>query len=140
MSLFEKLGLAAAAAGLITLITVVLLYIAVVLRRRVARFDVSGKVCVVTGAGSGIGRQLALDLHTRGAHVVLIDIREDLLQAVSALLASSKKPGQLVLSRVLDVTDATAVQATCASIAKQVAPLHVSVLINNAGACAFWCA
>ena len=35
-----------------------------------------GKVAAITGAGSGIGRALALDLASRGCHVALSDINE----------------------------------------------------------------
>jgi NAD(P)-dependent dehydrogenase (short-subunit alcohol dehydrogenase family) len=54
----------------------------------------AGKVAVITGAGSGIGRALAIDLAARGAKLVLSDIDADSLaetvRAVTALSAQVK--------------------------------------------------
>lgn len=87
-----------------------------------------GKVVVVTGAGSGIGRALAQDLVSRGAHVALSDINPEGLRATAALLdgASTK-----VTTQVLDVRDWAAMQQH----AVDVRAVHggADVIINNAG-------
>ena len=44
----------------------------------------AGQVAVVTGAGSGIGREIALRLSREGARVALWDVSEDSLQAAGA--------------------------------------------------------
>ena len=46
----------------------------------------AGKVCVITGAGSGVGRASALRFAVEGAHVVLADVRERWLHRTVALV------------------------------------------------------
>jgi len=90
------------------------------------RFD--GRIAVVTGASSGIGRRLALDLAERGATVVGLARRQDLLAEVEGLLRSSSPDS---LTRVCDVGDRGAYERVLAEIEE----LHgrIDVLMNNAG-------
>jgi NAD(P)-dependent dehydrogenase (short-subunit alcohol dehydrogenase family) len=85
------------------------------------------KVVAVTGAGSGIGRALALDLVSRGAHVALADIHEAHLRETVAMLGSSRR----VSVHVVDVSDRQAVERYAAEAKAQ----HggVDAIINNAG-------
>lgn len=89
---------------------------------------VRGKVAVVTGAGSGIGRELAYGLARRGARLALSDVDEAGL-AVTAAQAVSL--GATVHTARLDVSDRAAVQ----TYAEQVASHHgvVHQVYNNAG-------
>jgi len=48
----------------------------------------SGKLCIVTGGGSGIGRCTAIELASLGAEVALVGRKEDKLRAVQAELAA----------------------------------------------------
>ena len=84
----------------------------------------TGKVAVVTGAASGIGRALALKLAEEGMHVIAADIAPDELDTLSA-------SSQRIQAVVLDVTDSLA----CQSLAERIFTQHGSVhlLINNAG-------
>ena len=50
---------------------------------------VSGKVAVVTGAGSGIGRASACALSREGARVVAVDLREDAARETCELIRKS---------------------------------------------------
>lgn len=68
---------------------------------------VDGKVMAVTGAGSGIGRQLVLELLSRGARVAAADIRQEGLDGTAALAAA----GDRLHTEVLDVTDRDGVGA-----------------------------
>jgi len=91
------------------------------------RMVLRGKVAVVTGAGSGIGRALADSLAGRGCRLALIDIREEGLRETVELL-----PSGVVASRyVADVSDPDAV----AELPARVLADHqgVDLLINNAG-------
>jgi NAD(P)-dependent dehydrogenase (short-subunit alcohol dehydrogenase family) len=90
--------------------------------------QINGKVFVVTGGGSGIGRALVLALLERGARVAALDINQDALKE-SVGLAGDK--GQQVSIHVVNVTDRKAVEALPAAVIK----LHGAVdgLINNAG-------
>jgi len=53
---------------------------------------VRSKVVVVTGAGSGMGRELALGLLRRGARVAAVDIRPEGLAETAALAAAGRAP------------------------------------------------
>jgi NAD(P)-dependent dehydrogenase (short-subunit alcohol dehydrogenase family) len=85
------------------------------------------KVIVVTGAGSGMGRELALALLGRRARVAAVDLRAESLEQTAALAAA----GQRLSVHVLDVTDRAAVEA----LPDQVIAAHGTVdgVINNAG-------
>lgn len=90
--------------------------------------DFDGRVAAITGAGSGIGRALAKDLASRGAHLALSDIDEvGLAETVAQCEGSAVK----VTSQHLDVADREAVQAW----ADQVVAVHgkVNLIFNNAG-------
>lgn len=90
--------------------------------------DFNNKVAVVTGAASGIGEALALELAKRGAHLALCDVDETGL-AASALEA--KRQGVEVTTAIVDVAD----KAAMASFAEQVVADHgrVNLVFNNAG-------
>lgn len=66
-----------------------------------------GKVCVVTGAGSGIGRALALELARRGAALALSDISEEGLEETRRLVGNLSN--RIRFDR-LDVADAAAIE------------------------------
>jgi short-subunit dehydrogenase len=89
---------------------------------------VENKVFVVTGGGNGMGREMVLDLLSKGAGVAAIDINEAALQE-TVNLAGDKK-GKLS-THILNITDKTAVNA----LPEQVVSRHgvVDGLINNAG-------
>ena len=68
----------------------------------------SGRVAAITGAGSGIGRALALDLARRGAHLALSDVNEAGLAETVSLCEGN---GVKVTSHRVDVADQAAVFA-----------------------------
>ncbi len=88
---------------------------------------VNGKVWVVTGAGSGMGRELALQLLNRGARVAAVDVRAEGLQGTAEIAGA----GDRLSTHVVDITDQDAVRA----LPDQVRAVHGTVdgLINNAG-------
>jgi len=86
---------------------------------------VDGAVAVVTGASSGIGRATAAELHARGATVVAVARREELLQSLVASL------GPRASYAVCDVGDAAAVAAAASRVLDEHG--HIDVLVNNAG-------
>lgn len=89
--------------------------------------DLHGRTAVVTGAGSGIGRALALLLARRGAFVHVADLDAGRAQAVTHQILDS---GGQAVTHTVDVSDAAAVDA----LAEQVAQAGgVDLLFNNAG-------
>ncbi len=92
------------------------------------RFAVTGKVAMVTGAGLGIGRGIAIGLAEAGADVVLAARTESDLQDVAATVAGL---GRRALVVPTDVTDAGACEALVAHAVDSFGRLDI--LINNAG-------
>jgi NAD(P)-dependent dehydrogenase (short-subunit alcohol dehydrogenase family) len=92
------------------------------------KMKVAGKVIVVTGGGSGIGRALVLGLLKRDAKVAAVDIQEKALRETLELAGDKK--GQASI-HVVDITDRKKVE----TLPKQVIDAHGAVdgLINNAG-------
>lgn len=87
------------------------------------------KVCVVTGAGSGIGRALALNLAARGARLALSDVDDAGLAGTVDLV--ERAGVREVRSDHLDVADRDAFAAYAASVADHFG--RVNVVVNNAG-------
>jgi NAD(P)-dependent dehydrogenase (short-subunit alcohol dehydrogenase family) len=90
--------------------------------------NLSGKVGVVTGAGSGIGRATALALAERGANLAICDV-DDIGLAETA--DRIKALGREVFSQTVDVAQADAMQAF--SQATRSALGRVDIVVNNAG-------
>ena len=89
---------------------------------------VKNKVVVVTGAGSGMGRELTLELVRRGASVAALDKRKETLAETKKL---AEDLNGKVETFVIDITDNTKVLALPAKIEKVLG--KVDALINNAG-------
>jgi NAD(P)-dependent dehydrogenase (short-subunit alcohol dehydrogenase family) len=87
---------------------------------------VAGRTALVTGAGSGLGRSIALTLTASGARVVLVGRRRDALEGVAA--EAEGLPGSTRVATV-DVSDPDSVAALAAEIADE----SVEILVNNAG-------
>lgn len=87
-----------------------------------------GRTAVVTGAGTGIGRAIALRLAAEGALVAALGRRMDLLGETVDLAAAV---GGEAFAVPCDVTDAAQVREAAAAVAKRSAT--VAVLVNNAG-------
>lgn len=95
--------------------------------RRREDFDLQGARALVTGAGSGIGREIGLELARRGARVVAVDIDGD--SAEKTALACGEV-GPDATSDTCDVADLAAVVALAERV-RAGGPLDV--LVNNAG-------
>ena len=88
----------------------------------------NGKIAVITGAGSGIGRALAKRCAAEGMQVAAADVNPDRLESLEAQLAGG---GCKVMTQVLDVSDASAFSAFGERCRSEFgAP---DLLFNNAG-------
>ena len=87
---------------------------------------IQGAVAVVTGAASGIGRALAVQLASLGAELALADVNAAGLDETLKLLGSAKARAYIV-----DVADASAVERFARAVEKDFG--RASLLINNAG-------
>jgi NAD(P)-dependent dehydrogenase (short-subunit alcohol dehydrogenase family) len=86
----------------------------------------ANQVVLITGAGSGIGRQLALSLAAEGALIAAVDLHPDPLTALAAQL-----PGKAGAWAVADVTDRAALRPAVAQLEARLGP--IDMLIANAG-------
>ena len=89
---------------------------------------VNGKVIVVTGAGSGMGRELALELVKRGAIIAAVDMRAETLEETKQLVLAA---GGKIETFILDVSDDAKVNALPAQVEAKLGA--ADALINNAG-------
>ncbi|MDN5857861.1 MAG: SDR family NAD(P)-dependent oxidoreductase, partial [Pseudonocardia sp.] len=90
--------------------------------------DFTDKVAVITGAGAGIGRALAIALAERGARLALSDIDA---VAVADTAATCEKLGATAVASALDVADRTAVHAHADQVVAEFG--QVNLVVNNAG-------
>ena len=88
--------------------------------------DLNGKLAVVTGAASGIGRALSIGLAAKGCNLALVDMDQAGLEALKAQIE-----GVQVTTHIADVGDRERMKV----LADQVAAAHdgIHLLINNAG-------
>jgi NAD(P)-dependent dehydrogenase (short-subunit alcohol dehydrogenase family) len=90
--------------------------------------NLSGRTVLVTGAGSGIGRETALLAARRGADLVICDVDE---AGLATTEASARGSGRSVLARRVDVADRDQMGDFAEAVHGQTAA--VDVLVNNAG-------
>lgn len=90
--------------------------------------NLSGKCAIVTGAGAGIGRAIALELSKAGAMVAVCDIAKE---AAEAVRESLKKSGGRAAAYLVDVANFNQVQEVSERIINDFGGVHI--LVNNAG-------
>ena len=90
--------------------------------------NLNGKVAVITGAGSGMGKELAIQLAAKGAKVALNDWNGENLQATVDIV---KKNGGTVIAKRYDVANRAAVYAFKEEVLSEFR--QVDIVINNAG-------
>ena len=91
--------------------------------------NLKNKVCIITGAASGIGQGIAERFIADGAKVAIADLRLDAAQQVADAL-SAKGPGKAIAIE-MNVTDEAQVNAGIAKVVKQWG--RIDVLVSNAG-------
>ncbi|AKS30895.1 SDR family NAD(P)-dependent oxidoreductase [Mycolicibacterium goodii] len=92
------------------------------------QLDLTGRRVLITGAGQGVGRGLALAFATAGADVVVNDLRAERAEAV---VDEIRTKGATATAAAFDVTDYAAVTAAVSEAVSNAG--HIDILINNAG-------
>lgn len=94
-----------------------------------------GKIAVVTGGGSGMGRELARQLSAGGCHVAICDVAADDMAETVALCLADAPAGTRVTAHTADVSDERQVNSFRDAVVAEhcAAAPHIDLLFNNAG-------
>jgi 3-oxoacyl-[acyl-carrier protein] reductase len=91
--------------------------------------DLTGAVALVTGAGRGIGREIATALAAAGADVAINDFADE--TACAAVVGDIRAMGRQAICVMCDVADEQAVEAMIDRVETELGPL--AIVVNNAG-------
>ncbi|XP_054762176.2 short-chain dehydrogenase/reductase family 16C member 6-like [Lytechinus pictus] len=95
-----------------------------------SKVPVRGRVIVITGSGSGLGRELALRFAAKGARLALWDISVSGNKKTAELIQSETPDAEIHLYTV-DVTDIELIKTSALRVRSEIGDVHM--LINNAG-------
>ncbi len=92
-----------------------------------------GKLAVVTGGGTGMGRELTKQLAAEGCHVAICDVSAENMAETQGLADAMAIAGARVTAHRCDVSDETQVLAFRDAVVAQHQTRHINLLFNNAG-------
>ena len=95
--------------------------------------DFNGKLAVITGGGTGMGRELALQLIAEGCNVAMCDVSETNMAETKRLATVQAPQGTRISALKADVSIETQVQAFAQSVRREHDTDKVHLLFNNAG-------
>jgi len=95
--------------------------------------QLEGRIAVVTGGGTGMGRELVRQLAAAGCDVATCDVSAEAMEETKALALDGAPDGVRVVAFVADVSDEAQVLAFRDAVASGLATEHVNLLFNNAG-------
>ncbi|HUC65918.1 MAG TPA: SDR family NAD(P)-dependent oxidoreductase [Stellaceae bacterium] len=96
--------------------------------------DFAGKIAVVTGGGTGMGRELVRQLVAEGCNVALCDVSGEAMAETRRLCEADKLPqGLRVTTHIADVADEAQVLRFRDEVAERQSTDHIHLLFNNAG-------
>jgi len=92
--------------------------------------DVANKIILITGAGSGVGREMAIRFAKMNAILVLWDIERDLVTETANII---RRSGGIAHAMTVDVSDENKVEKSADHVKEEIGDVYM--LINNAGVC-----
>jgi len=95
--------------------------------------DFAGKLAVITGGGSGMGRELALQLVSEGCDVAMCDMIANNLQETAGLCKEQAPQGVVVSTHLCNVSEESQVVRFRDEVQQQHQRGHINLLFNNAG-------
>ncbi len=95
--------------------------------------DFAGKIAVITGGGTGMGRELARKLTAEGCSVAMCDVSASNMAVTRSLCEADAPQGVRVSTHIADVSDPEQIKRFASEAAAAQASDHVHLLFNNAG-------
>jgi len=95
--------------------------------------DFRNKLAVITGTGTGIGRELAVQLATEGCHLAICDVLVENMTNTQQACEKIAPSGTRITSHECDVSNEAQVLAFRDAVLKQHATDHINLLFSNAG-------
>jgi NAD(P)-dependent dehydrogenase (short-subunit alcohol dehydrogenase family) len=93
----------------------------------------SSRIAVITGGGTGMGRELARQLSAEGCHVAICDVSEESMAQTKAICERAAPRGTRITTTIADVSDEPQVIAFRDAVAREHRTDHIHLLFNNAG-------
>jgi NAD(P)-dependent dehydrogenase (short-subunit alcohol dehydrogenase family) len=95
--------------------------------------DFAGKIAVITGGGTGMGRELAKQLVAEGCSVAMCDVSAENMAETQRQCQAAAPQGTRVMTFVADVSDEAQILKFRDAVARQLDTDHIHLLFNNAG-------
>jgi NAD(P)-dependent dehydrogenase (short-subunit alcohol dehydrogenase family) len=95
--------------------------------------QLEGRIAVVTGGGTGMGRELVVQLAARGCDVATCDVFDDPLNETREIALASAREGCRVVTFEADVSQESELSAFRDAVGRELSTHHVNLLFNNAG-------
>ncbi len=95
--------------------------------------DFAGRIAVITGGGTGMGRELARQLVAEGCNVALCDVSATAMARTKSLCEADAPQGTRVTTHIADVSDEAQVLAFRDSVGREMDTDKIHLLFNNAG-------
>lgn len=93
----------------------------------------SGRIALVTGGGSGIGRELVRQLCAQGCHVALCDLSQEAMQETVDACDTGTAGGVRITTHQCDVSEEADLERLRDEVLEQHVTDHINLLFNNAG-------
>ncbi len=95
--------------------------------------DFNDKIAIITGAGTGMGRELALQLASEGCHIAICDVIPENMEETRKSCEEIAPEGTRISAHECDVSDEAQVLAFRDAVLQEHATDHVNLVFNNAG-------